>query len=68
MRNGNISVGNSTAPLKSGPQMAGAMSQQSAPVMGSNQGSPQKFVHLVGCREPKLQPGKARPHPDPAKQ
>ena len=53
MGNSNIGVGNTTAPPKSGPQMAGAMSQQGAPVMGDNQCSPQKFVRLVGCRDPK---------------
>jgi hypothetical protein len=45
--------------------MAGAMSQQGAPIMGDNQSSPQKFVQLVGCRDPKakLEP-KVRPQPD----
>jgi hypothetical protein len=51
--NGNIGVGNTGAPRKSGQQMAGAMSQQGAPIMGDNQCSPQKFVQLVGCRDPK---------------
>ena len=84
MGNGNIGVGNNTsAPRKSGQQMAGAMSQQGAPVMGDNQCSPQKFVRLVGCRDAKasdlkagdLKPGdtrtrtgsEARPYPNPAK-
>jgi hypothetical protein len=49
--NGNIGVGNTSAPRKSGQQMAGAMSQQGAPIMGDNQCSPQKFVRLVGCRD-----------------
>ena len=54
MGNGNISVGNQSSPRKSGQQqMAGAMSQQGAPVMGDNQCSPQKFVRLVGCHDPK---------------
>jgi hypothetical protein len=76
--NGNIGVGNTNAPRKSGQQMAGAMSQQGAPIMGDNQGSPQKFVRLVGCRDPKardLKPGdtkirtgsEARPYPNPVK-
>jgi hypothetical protein len=71
--NGNIGVGNTNAPRKSGQQMAGAMSQQGAPVMGDNQCSPQKFVQLVGCRDLKagdsrIKPGsEARPHPNPAK-
>jgi hypothetical protein len=63
--NGNIGVGNKSTPRKSGQQMAGAMSQQGAPIMGDNQSSPQKFVQLVGCRDPKakLEP-KVRPQPD----
>jgi hypothetical protein len=81
--NGNIGVGNKNAPRKSGQQMAGAMSQQGAPIMGDNQSSPQKFVQLVGCCDPKardlkprdLKPGdtrirtgsEARPYPNPAK-
>ena len=68
MGNGNIGVGNTAAPRKSGQQMAGAMSQQSAPVMGDNQCSPQKFVRLVGCRDPKVKPGsEVRPYPNPLK-
>jgi hypothetical protein len=81
--NGNIGVGNTSAPRKSGQQMAGAMSQQGAPIMGDNQCSPQKFVQLVGCRDPKardlkprdLKPGdtrirtssEGRPYPNPVK-
>lgn len=69
MGNGNIGVGNQSAPRKSGQQqMAGAMSQQRAPVMGDNQYSPQKFVRLVGCHEPKIKPGsEVRTHPNPLK-
>lgn len=83
MGNGNIGVGNTSAPRKSGQQMAGAMSQQGAPIMGDNQCSPQKFVQLVGCRDPKardlkprdLKPGdtrirtdsEGRPYPNPVK-
>jgi hypothetical protein len=74
--NGNIGVGNPNAPRKSGQQMAGAMSQQGAPIMGDNQSSPQKFVRLVGCRDAKagdLKAGDTRtgseapPYPNPAK-
>jgi hypothetical protein len=69
--NGNIGVGNTSATRKSGQQMAGAMSQQGAPIMGDNQGSPQKFVRLVGCRDPKAgdlkASSEARPYPNPAK-
>ena len=83
MGNGNIGVGNTNAPRNSGQQMAGAMSQQGAPIMGDNQCSPQKFVRLVGCRDPKAFDVKAfdvkagvsrsrtgsegRPYPNPAK-
>ncbi len=69
MGNGNIGVNNTAAPRKSGQQqMAGAMSQQGAPVMGDNQGSPQKFVRLVGCRDSKVKPGtEVRPYPNPVK-
>jgi hypothetical protein len=44
------------------------MSQQGAPVMGDNQGSPQKFVRLVGCRDSKVKPAsEVRPYPNPVK-
>jgi hypothetical protein len=71
--NGNTGVGNTSAPRKSGQQMAGAMSQQGAPIMGDNQCSPQKFVRLVGCRDPKAGDARirtgseARPYPNSAK-
>ena len=51
-----------------GQQMAGAMSQQRAPIMGDNQCSPQKFVQLVGCRDSKAKlESKVRPQGDPQK-
>jgi hypothetical protein len=56
--NGNTGVGNPSATRKSTqPQMAGAMSQQSAYVMGDNQCMQQELVHLVGCRDPKARSG-----------
>ena len=68
MGNGNVGVGKTAAPRKSSQQMAGAMSQQNAPVMGDNQGSPQKFVRLVGCRVSNVKPGpEVRPNPNPVK-
>ncbi|CAN7269013.1 hypothetical protein LJR220_001235 [Bradyrhizobium sp. LjRoot220] len=74
MGNGNIGVGNTNPPRRSGQQqMAGAMSQQRAPVMGDNQCSPQKFVRLVGCHEPKARDprikdgSEVRPYPTPLK-
>jgi hypothetical protein len=36
------------------PGVCGAMSQQSAD--SGNQSAPQKFVHLVGCRDPNARP------------
>lgn len=45
----------------------GAMSQQGAEFRG-NQSAPQKFVHLVGCHEPKVRPGsEVRSYSNPAK-
>ena len=37
------------------PGLCGAMSQQGGELRG-NVSAPQKFVHLVGCREPKVTP------------
>jgi hypothetical protein len=45
----------------------GAMSQQGGEFRG-NLSAPQKFVHLVGCREPKAaRDAEARQYPNPAK-
>ena len=55
MGNDNIGVGNGTAARKPVQQMAGAMSQQGANVLGDNQCTQQKLVRLVGCRDPKAQ-------------
>jgi hypothetical protein len=56
--NGNTGVGNKSAASKSGQQqMAGAMSQQGAHVMGDNECAQQKLVRLVGCRDSKARPG-----------
>ena len=45
----------------------GAMSQQGGEFRG-NVSAPQKFVHLVGCREPKVTPGlKTSQYPNRAK-
>ena len=56
--NGNPEVGNQTAARKPRQQqMAGAMSQQGAHVMGDNECAQQKLVRLVGCRDPKARPG-----------
>ena len=80
MGNGNIDVGSATPTRKPGqpverhgeaPEHAappcGAMLQQGSEFLG-NVSAPQKFVHLVGCRERKPGPGlEARPYPNPVK-
>jgi hypothetical protein len=44
------------------------MSQQCGDSGRGNQSAPQKFVQLVGFRDPKAQPkASVRPHPAPAK-
>jgi hypothetical protein len=52
--NGNVNADKEAAPRKPGQQqMAGAMSQQGAYVMGEHECAQQKLVRLVGCRDPK---------------
>jgi hypothetical protein len=52
--------------LKTEPP-CGAMSQQGSEFSG-NLSAPQKFVHLVGCHEPKAKQGsEVRQYPNPAK-
>ena len=47
--------------------LCGAMSQQGGEFRG-NVSAPQKFVHLVGCRERKAEPGlEARQYSNPVK-
>jgi hypothetical protein len=64
--NGSIDVGKETATGKPGqpkPERAricGAMTQQQCD--SGNRSAPQKFVQLVGCREPKARPA---PQGDP---
>jgi hypothetical protein len=80
--NGNIDVGNETPTRKprqridnslkterqvNDSSVCGAMSQQGGE-FGGNVSAPQKFLHLVGCRERKVQLGpEVRPHPNPIK-
>jgi len=80
--NCNIDVGNETPTRKPGQRIdnspkatrqandssvCGAMSQQGDEFRG-NVSAPQKFVHLVGCRERKVRLGpEVRPHPNPIK-
>ena len=60
MGNGNMGAGKDSATRKPGqPQMAGAMSQQGAHVMGDNECAPQKLVRLVGCRDTSVRPERA---------
>jgi hypothetical protein len=55
-------------PLKSErPRISGAMSQQCGD--NGNMSAPQKFVHLIGCRDPKARPEPwIRPRPAAVKQ
>jgi hypothetical protein len=53
---------------KERPKICVAMTQQSVDSGRGNQSAPQKFVHLVGCRDPKARPEPwVRTRPDPAK-
>ena len=53
---------------KKRPRICAAMTQQGFDSGRGNQSAPQKFVHLVGCRDPKARPGSwARTRHDPAK-
>jgi hypothetical protein len=78
--NGNIDVGSKTPTRKPGqlgidrpdplkterPKIPAAMAQQCGDL--GNQSAPQKFVHLVGCREPKAHPAPwVRPRAAPTK-
>jgi hypothetical protein len=38
------------------PRISGAMAQQCGDIGRGNQSAPQKFVRLVGCRDPKARP------------
>jgi hypothetical protein len=45
------------------PGISGAMAQQCGDMGRGNQSAPQKFVRLVGCRDPKARPEpQVRPH------
>ena len=44
-------------PRISGATISGAMAQQCGDLGRGNQSAPQKFVRLVGCRDPKARPG-----------
>jgi hypothetical protein len=77
---GNIDVGSATPTRKPGQRverqgetpehpvrLCGAMSQQGSEFRG-NVSAPQKFVHLVGCRERKAAAGlEARQYSNPVK-
>lgn len=56
-----------TKPLADPAGICGAMSQQGGEFLG-NISAPQKFVRLIGCREPKSRPSpEARQYPNPLK-
>jgi hypothetical protein len=67
-----LSARNSSAELRIDSSLktehpCGAMSQQGGEFRG-NVSAPQKFVHLVGCREPKVvRDAQVRQGPNPAK-
>ena len=55
-------------PLKTERPICGAMSQQHGDSDRGNESAPQKFVQLVGCRDPKARSEPwVRPLPIPAK-
>ena len=49
-------IDNAVAPKAERPRNCGAMSQQCGDSGRGNQSAPQKFVQLVGFRDPKAQP------------
>jgi hypothetical protein len=50
------------------PRICGAMTEQCGDSGRGNESAPQKFVHLVGCRDPNARPQTwVRPGPAPAK-
>jgi hypothetical protein len=56
------------APKAERPRISAAMSQQCGDSGRGHQSAPQKFVQLVGFRDPKAQPKPpVRPRPAPAK-
>jgi hypothetical protein len=57
-------------PLQTGTiGICGAMSLQGGDSGRGNESVPQKLVHLVGCRDPKVRPEPwGRPQPGPTKQ
>lgn len=81
MGNGNIDVGTKAPTRRSGrpivenlagtkerPSICGAMAQQCGDFGRGNQSAPQKFLQLVGCRDPNARPVPwVRPRPAPVK-
>ena len=67
MGDGNSDVGTKTAKLKR-PRISGAMQQQCGDSSRGNQSALQKFVQLVGHRDPNARPGPwVQPRPVPVK-
>ena len=66
MGNGNIEVGKTPTRKPGQPKICGAMSQQRGD--SGHESAPQKFVQLVGCRDPKArQAPLVRPRSAPKK-
>jgi hypothetical protein len=60
------SLAKTDSPTALRPRICRAMLQQGADSGRGTQSAPQKFVQLVGCRDPKARPepaGRARPAP-----
>jgi hypothetical protein len=62
-----LQIERANSPKLERPRISGAMSQQCGD--NGNASAPQKFVHLVGCRDPKARPEPwVRPRPAATKQ
>jgi hypothetical protein len=55
MGNDTTDIGSNIQPKADGTRIGGAMAQQRrADGSDENESTPQKFVHLVGCRDPNV--------------
>ena len=63
-----LKIHGAAAPKSGGVSVCGAMSQQHGDGGGGNVSAPQKFIRLVGCRDPNARTGPwIRPRPAPSK-